>query len=386
MKTKTMFRSLLASLALAAAAAPAHALTVVAHAEPTAIGADGTDAADQVARHVLDLTVTSAMTRIDVDWSAFGTGPGAGVDLGNVSTTPGVDVRVIDSTNGVNVTLPISAIAIDNDGKTLRITLASLVSVGAELRLEIADVQNPPCPGPGAIAVRTDGGVSNSGTSSLTFDGGHVDADADGVPDGYEIYYGKGRIRGDADANPAYKNAGLDPDVAGDPDGDSDGDGWSDHREWLGCSHPGQTGSTPSDADGDGDGVLDIDESYPGDVVDTDGDGTPDAADIDSDGDGVLDGSDNCRVVVNPDQTDTDGDQVGDACDPDADGDGVPDPGGPGGGGPGAGDDDGLGAGPFYSFRGGGCQASATPDPLLALGIVLLLPLVARRGSRLRRR
>jgi len=50
----------------------------------------------------------------------------------------------------------------------------------------------------------------------------------------------------------------------------------------------------------------------------------------DSDDDGVIDGIDNCRKIVNPDQTDSDGDGDGDVCDScpndpanDADGDGV---------------------------------------------------------------
>jgi hypothetical protein len=44
---------------------------------------------------------------------------------------------------------------------------------------------------------------------------------------------------------------------------------------------------------------------------------------LDSDGDGVPDTSDNCALVVNPDQMDLDGDAVGDACDGDRDGDGT---------------------------------------------------------------
>ena len=54
---------------------------------------------------------------------------------------------------------------------------------------------------------------------------------------------------------------------------------------------------------------------------------------VDSDGDGVPDAEDNCPTVANPDQSNADGDQYGDACDPciqdvnndDSDNDGTPD-------------------------------------------------------------
>ncbi len=43
----------------------------------------------------------------------------------------------------------------------------------------------------------------------------------------------------------------------------------------------------------------------------------------DSDGDGVPDASDNCTLVVNPDQTDSNGDGFGNACDADLNNDNV---------------------------------------------------------------
>jgi hypothetical protein len=85
--------------------------------------------------------------------------------------------------------------------------------------------------------------------------------------------------------------------------------------------------------DTDGDGVPDATDNCDTvanpDQIDTDGDTLGNACDADDDGDGVIDGADNCPTTVNPTQTDTDGDGIGNACDstpvgPDNDGDGVP--------------------------------------------------------------
>lgn len=67
--------------------------------------------------------------------------------------------------------------------------------------------------------------------------------------------------------------------------------------------------------DTDGDGVIDSEDAFPEDPLET----------TDSDDDGVGDNSDNCVLTANNDQLDTDADTAGDACDSDDDDDGVAD-------------------------------------------------------------
>jgi hypothetical protein len=94
---------------------------------------------------------------------------------------------------------------------------------------------------------------------------------------------------------------------------------------------PTTTPATPTPiVDTDGDGVPDASDNCPtvanSSQTDSDGDGLGDACDptptpiVDTDGDGVPDASDNCPTTANASQTDTDGDGLGDACDPNPNG------------------------------------------------------------------
>ena len=82
-----------------------------------------------------------------------------------------------------------------------------------------------------------------------------------------------------------------------------------------------------ADLDDDGDGVPDVEDLFPLDsteFADFDGDGIGDGADLDDDGDGVPDLEDAFAFDPN-ESSDFDGDGIGDRADLDDDGDGVPD-------------------------------------------------------------
>lgn len=79
--------------------------------------------------------------------------------------------------------------------------------------------------------------------------------------------------------------------------------------------------------DTDGDGVVDTSDNCPviinPDQADNDLDGLGNVCDADDDNDLILDLADNCVFTANLDQADADGDGVGDVCDGDLDGDTV---------------------------------------------------------------
>lgn len=325
------------------------------------IGLDGTNGVDSGAqtntRYTFQFTTTGSTSSVDLDFSAFGSGSTTlGVNLANVGTTLAAnDVQV---TGGL-----LSTISVNNTTKVVRVTFTVPLLIAVALTIDVYDVQNPPFPGTANIIVRTQGllGASDTGTVPMTYDGDDTDSDNDGLPDGFEIYFGKGFIRGDEDANPTGKNAGLDPDVTDDPTDDFDNDEMNDLREFLGSTNPADPNSKPPKIDSDLDTIYNVDESYPGISLDTDGDGTadrfdtdadddgvddadeagdsnlatppidtdndgiPDFQDTDSDNDTVADGTDNCRLNQNVSQVDTDGDGDGNSCDTDDDGDGVSD-------------------------------------------------------------
>ncbi len=129
---------------------------------------------------------------------------------------------------------------------------------------------------------------------STTTDPNRADTDGGGLPDGVE----------DADGDGARSPFEPDPEDP-DDDVDTDGDGIVDAVDDL-------SGLGPDD-DSDGDGISDSIEG----PFDTDGDGTPDFADLDADGDGLPDARDG--------DADPDGDGRASFRDVDADGDGLPD-------------------------------------------------------------
>ena len=162
-----------------------------------------------------------------------------------------------------------------------------------------------------------------------------LDTDDDGSGDACdEDIDGDGVINGD-DTFPLDAEESVDTDsdgIGNNADTDDDNDGLDDATEL-------ENNTNPLDADSDGDGVSDLDDYYPsialGGLVDTDGDGLPDACDascqetgmlddLDDDNDGTRDEYD-AFPVDDVETTDTDADGLGNNADLDDDNDGVQD-------------------------------------------------------------
>ena len=143
------------------------------------------------------------------------------------------------------------------------------------------------------------------------------DTDGDGVADSVDAFPDDVEEWVDTDGDGAGNNS----------DDDDDGDGAPDSAD--NCPLLPSESQVDTDTDGlgdacddddDADGVLDSVDVFPLDsseAVDTDGDGVGNNADLDDDGDTVADETDNCLLVLNPEQVDTDDDGIGNACDDD---------------------------------------------------------------------
>ena len=143
-----------------------------------------------------------------------------------------------------------------------------------------------------------------------------IDLDGDGIANAEDPDDDGDGVLDDNDAFPLIALDGL---------LDTDGDGRPDACDAV-CTALGMT----VDLDSDNDGVLDVNDWYPlialGSLTDTDGDGRPNActaaclalgmgADLDDDGDGVVDAMDAYALISLGGLTDTDGDGRPDVCD-----------------------------------------------------------------------
>ena len=161
-----------------------------------------------------------------------------------------------------------------------------------------------------------------------------ADNDGDGAGDVCDPDDDNDTVLDDQDNCPLVHNpdqTDTDEDGVGDACEDTDDDGVADSFD--NCPlipNPSQENTDATDQDADTvEGEDDIDgiDNDADTRVDEDppGDSSGDVCDLDDDNDVVLDDIDNCRLVVNPDQTDTDQDGIGDVCDLDVDGDTVAD-------------------------------------------------------------
>jgi len=228
-----------------------------------------------------------------------------------------------------------SSIAINGITVSLGFSLSSTPN-GSEV-LTIAPVSNAVFNVQGITALST----QSSNTVNL-----NADSDADGVTDPLDQCTNTPNgesvdANGCAESQKDPDNDGISgvsdncPTTANSDQADSDGDGvgnlcdnCTDISNSNQSDNDGDAIGDVCDTDDDNDGVLDINDAFPTnplETLDTDGDGISDNQDPDADDDGILDTSDNCPAVANADQLDTDGDGLGDVCDTDDDNDGYSD-------------------------------------------------------------
>ena len=199
---------------------------------------------------------------------------------------------------------------------------------------------------PGSNAIFDVQGLTASSTQSSNTVNLNADSDADTVtdpldqcantPNGESVdANGCAESQKDPDNDGISGSSDNCPTVANADQADGDSDGIGDVCD--NCVNISNASQLDTDADGlgdacdtddDNDGVLDTEDAFPTnplETLDTDGDGVGNNQDLDDDDDGLLDTSDNCIANANADQLDTDGDGLGDACDTDDDNDGYSD-------------------------------------------------------------
>lgn len=200
-------------------------------------------------------------------------------------------------------------------------------------------------------------GVSNIQEFEWGTNPNNPDSDNDGLPDGWEILYGRGTggRMGMNPMNPVDANMDYDWSTWGDNTGEKDSQGihanlpYTNYDEYYRTDIDGRWAPTnPLYGDTDSDGLLDPDDPHPleldndgitgGSGGDSDGNGIPDGLEpgnpnADSDGDGVSNGQEG-QMGTDPGNADSDGDGVSDGQEmqqgtdpnnPDTDGDGLSD-------------------------------------------------------------
>ncbi len=286
-----------------------------------------------------------------------------------VNDPPVANADQLSTDPGESAVIPVLANDLDVDGDPLTVVSTSAPMHGTvtlNANGTLLYVPTAGYSGQDSFSYTISDGRGGTATATVTI-AVAIDSDGDGIPDATERTIGTNPLDADSDDDGVLDGAEPDYDQDSDGDGrinaldpDSDNDGLFDGTE-LGVvtPHPdtnvgagrfvpdadgGVTRTNPLDRDTDhggvpdgaedtnGNGVIDVGELDPNDpaddltVIDSDGDGLPDAVeleigtdpyDADSDDDGVIDGAE-------PDwRLDTDGDGLINPLDPDSDDDGL---------------------------------------------------------------